>query len=262
MKSCLTYLCMICMFLIASSYKLSAQHTTVQKDIAMITRKDVSFMVRKPDQIKNIATRFHIAAKLLTKLNPHVRKGQTMYAGKLLVIPVWLKRKSNSEDVTDFNLADYELNTDSLDIYIREDFICMADIEADTIRKIVIDRELKKIDKKIAAVNLVLDSIEEDGMRNLSKRDIRKMPMDRARRIGNFKIGTQIDTLKQQRQILVEERAKIDIRLADFDYLIENATYMASHTDTGNNKAINIKEWSGDPDKVSVKPVKNKRQRN
>jgi hypothetical protein len=246
------------MFFIASSDKLSAQHTTVQKDMPMITRKDISFIVRKPDQAKNIATRFHITAKLLTKLNPPIRKRQTMYAGKPLVIPVWLKRKTSAQDATDFNLLDYELNTDSLDIYIREDFVCMADIEADTVRRIAIDKQLRKIDRKIAAVNMVLDSIEEDGMKNLSKRDIRKMPMDRARRIGNFKIGIQIDTLKQQRQLLVEEKAKIDLRIADYDYLVENATYMASHTDTGNNKAINIQDWGDDPDKVTTKPVKNK----
>jgi hypothetical protein len=250
------------MFFIASSNGLYAQHTTVEKDMAMITRKDISFMVRKPDQVKNIANRFHISAKLLTKLNPHIHKRQIMYAGKQLLIPVWLKRKNTTQDATDFNLADYELNTDSLDVYIREDFICMADIEADTIRKISLDRQLKKIDGKIAAVNLVLDSIEEDGMRNLSKRDIRKMPMDRARRIGNFKIGAEIDSLKQQRQILAEERVKIDMRLADFDYLIENATYMANHTDTGNNKAINIKDWGDDTDKVIIKPGKNKKQIN
>ena len=259
MKSCLTYLSMICMFFIAFPYRLSAQHTMVQKDMALIVRKDISFVVRKPDQVRNIATRFHITAKLLIKLNPPIRKRQTMYAGKQVLIPVWLKRKPTVRDAADINLSDYELDTDSLDIYIREDFICMADVEADTIRKIAIDRQLRKIDGKIAAVNFLLDSIEEDGMRNLSKRDIRKMPMDRARRIGNFKVGTQIDTLKQQRLMLVEEKAKIDIRLADYDYLVENATYMASHTDTGSNKAINIQDWGDDPDKVSTKSIKKNR---
>jgi len=231
----------------------------VDKGMPVIVRKDITFIVRKPDRVKNIAARFHISGKLITLLNPPIHKRQTMYAGKQLIVPVWLKRKTTAQDESEFDLADYSLNTDSLDMYIREDFVCMADIEADTIRRIAIGKEMRRIDRKIEAVNLVLDSIEEDGMRNFSNREIRKMPMDRARRVGKFNIGAQIDTLKQQRQKLVEEKAKIDIRVADYDYLVENASYMASHPDTDSGKVINIQDWGADPDKVVTLTGKNKK---
>ena len=134
-------------------------------------------------------------------------------------------------------------------MYVREDFICMADIEADTVRKIAIGKELKRIDARIAAVNAAMDSIEEVGMRNLSNRDIRKMPMERARRAGNFKIGTQIDSLVLQKKKITEERDKINLRFADYEYLVENAPYMASHTGSEDVKTIAIKDWADDPAK-------------
>jgi len=223
----------------------------VEKEMPGIIRKDVAFIVRKPDRAKNIAVRFHITPKLLVQLNRPLRKKQIMYAGKKLVIPVWLKRKKTGHEDSDFNLADYELDMDSLDYYVREDFVCMAEIEADTVRRLAIDKEIKKIDKRIEEVNSILDSIEEDGMHNLSMRDIRKMPMARARRTGMFKIGAQIDSLSRVRDQISQERSKIDLRLADYEYLVENAGYMASHTSVEDIKPILLQEWTG-PDKVST----------
>lgn len=247
------YLIWICILFTALPDILFAQHTTVEKEVIRTTRKDIAFIVRKPDRAKNIAQRFHVSVKTLLKLNHPLRKNQIMYAGKQLVIPVWLKRKSTDQGSAEYNQADFELNMDSLDMYVREDFVCMADIEADTIRKIAIGKELKKIDARIAAVNAAMDSIEEVGMRNLSNRDIRKMPMERARRAGNFKIGTQIDSLVLQKKKITEERDKINLRFADYEYLVENAPYMASHTGSEDVKTIAIKDWADDPAKSGVR---------
>ena len=210
--------------------------------------------------VKNIASRFHIPNKTLTRLNTPIRKRQVMYAGKKLVIPVWLRQKNSVPQLSEFNLADYELDTDSLDSYVKEDFICMADIETDTIRRIAIDKETRKINRKIMAINYLLDSIEQEGKRNLSNREIRKMPLDRARRIGNFTIGLQIDTLTAQRKKLSEEKTKIDLRVADYEYLVENASYMASHTDSENKGTIQIREWGDDPSKTSTDTGKSKKR--
>ncbi len=76
--------------------------------------------------------------------------------------------------------------------------------------------------------------------------------MDRARRIGNFTSAAQIDTLMKQRSKLTEERNKIDVRMADYDYLVENA----GHKDTSgkeDTKVIQIKDWADDPNKVPAR---------
>lgn len=253
-----TYLILLCIFFIASSHILSAQHTTVEKEAAPAVKKDITFIVRKPDRVRNIALRFHIPIKTLIKLNHPLHRNQIMYAGKQLLIPVWLKRKNTNQGSSDFNLADYELNIDSLDMYVREDFVNMAEIEADTMRRIAIGKEIRKIDARIAEVNTTLDSIEEVGMRNLSNREIRKMPLERARRAGNFKIGTQIDSLQLRKKKIIEERDLINLRYADYEYLIDNAPYAAAHTGNEDVRTIAIKEWADDPAKSSDKKEKKK----
>jgi murein DD-endopeptidase MepM/ murein hydrolase activator NlpD len=228
----------------------------VPASIALETKKDIAFIVRKPDIAKKIALRFHVPVRLFIKLNTPIRKRQLMYAGKQLVIPVWLRRKANANS-SDYDLADYQLDVDSLDAYVREDFVCMADIEKDTVRKIVIDKEIRKIDRRISIVNQLMDSIEEVGMQNLSNREIRKMPMERARRAGAFVIGKEIDSLRLAIKVLSDEKAKIDIRVADYEYLIENAPYMASHPHTDEGKTINIRDWGNDLDMVKNYKGKN-----
>jgi predicted RNA-binding protein with RPS1 domain len=238
-----TYFIIVSLFILSAHSRLAAQHTTVEKASALKVKKDITFLVRKPDKAKNIATRFHIPFKTLAALNRPLRRRQDMYAGKSLVIPVWLKRKPSAIS-EDYDLADYELDIDSLDIYVREDFVCVAEIEADTARRKAIDKEIKRIDNKIAAINLVLDSIEEDGKQNLSIHEIRKMPMERARRAGRFTQGRQIDSLVTARKKITEERSKIDLRVADYEYLVENAPYMASHIGSEPPRVIEIKEWN------------------
>ncbi len=258
MRSRSAFLLLVCIFFIASSDSLYAQHTTVTKDIPTRVRKDIAFIVRKPDKVKTIAGRFHIASKTLVKINHPIRRGQTMYAGKKLVIPVWLKRKSTYPS-SDFDLADYTLDTDSLDMYIREDFVCIADIERDSVRKMAIDKEIKKIDRKILSLNWALDSIEEDGRHNLSNRDIKKLPMARARRIGNFALGLQVDSLVQQRKKIIEERTKIEIRVADYEYLVENASYMASHPVGVEAREITFNESTDEQAKANTRSAKEKK---
>jgi hypothetical protein len=234
------YLVLACILLVWHK-PVFAQHTEAQKQQATKVKKDIPFLVRKADKAKNIAGRYHVAFRTLGALNPALRKRQLMYAGKKLIIPVWLKKTRDSRS-SDFNLADYELDMDSLDIYVPEDFVNVASIEADTIRRIYIGKEIKKLDKQILALNFMLDSTEEDGRINLSNRDIRKMPMERARRVGRFKAGIQIDSLNEQKKRISEERGKINIRVADYEYLVENAPYMATHTEGRNKKTIEIIE--------------------
>ena len=237
----ISYFILATLFFISSPAWLSAQHQMAEKTAPMVVRKDISFIVRKADKAKNIAIRFHTPFKTLAKLNHPLHRSDVMYAGKKLVIPVWMKRKDQATS-SDFNVADYEVSMDSLDIYIREDFVCVPEIESDSLRKAAIDREIKRMDKKVAAINQEMDSIEEDGMRNLSKKEIRKMPMERARRAGKFEIGKQIDSITAQRKKISEERSKIDLRLADYDYLIENADYMSRHTQVEETRLIQIYE--------------------
>jgi hypothetical protein len=248
----------VCLFLLTSVGHLQAQHSTVEIKSVLAVKKDITFIVRKPDRIKNIAARFHVPIKLFLRLNPALHKRQMVYAGKKLMMPVWLRKKDPNATGSDYNLADYELATDSLDIYVREDFVCMADIETDTIRRIAINKELKRIDKKGFAISLFLDSVEEDSRQNLSKHEIAKLPMTRARRLGKFAIGHELDSLLKAKQKLMEERAKIDIRVADYEYLLENADYAASHPDKDKARSIEIREWADDPGKHTSETRKTK----
>jgi len=253
MRSPFTCLLMIAAFSTFLSGNLFAQHNTVEKQTPQLVKKDITFIVRKPDKVKNIAVRFHVPDRLFISLNRPIRKKQMVYAGKKLLIPVWLSRKSTSPRDAEYNLADYQLDIDSLDSYITEDFVSMADIEADSMRRMVIDRDIKKIDKRITSVNVTLDSIEDDARHNLSNRELRKLPMDRARRIGAFKIGTQVDSLTALRKKIIEEKAKIDLRVADYEYLVENAAYSAAHRGQEDQTLIDIKESWDYPTQVRSK---------
>jgi hypothetical protein len=253
MKSRLIHLLLVFTLAIFSAQSVSASNN--------IVKKDVIFVVRKPDSIKNIASRFHVSIKTLRMINPPpVRKRLMVYAGKKITIPVWLIRKTDIKGASDFNVADYKLDLDSLDIYVREDFLSMTDVEADTVRRIAIDKEINKIDRKITNVNHSLDSIEEVGMHTLSNKEIRRMPMDRARSIGNFTSAAQIDTLVQLKSKLTEERSKIDVRMADYDYLIENAGNKIPAEDVEDTRTIQIRDWAGDPDKTASPAAAGKKQ--
>lgn len=253
----LAYLIMVSFFFISNCSPLFGQHTQVVKTAPSVIKKDIAFVVRKPARAKDISKRFHIASALFSKLNPGVHKRQLMYAGKQLLLPVWMKRVNTGRQAADFDITDYELATDSLDIYINEDFICLADIEKDTIRKKAITKEVRKIDSRIQTVNLFMDSIDEQGMRTLSNREIRKMPLERARRAGKFTIGTQIDSLNRIRKQLTDESSKIDLRVKDYEYVVENATYEAAHTRSRQGKDITIHDWADNPDKT--KTIKQKK---
>jgi hypothetical protein len=213
-----------------------------------VIKKDIAFIVRTPDVVKHIAIRFHVPVRTLIRINPLLRKRQTLYAGKRLVIPVWLQKKDPGRPAAEYNVADYTIDIDSLDAYIREDFICMADIESDTLRQMAIEKEIKQINKNIYSLDQAIDSVTGQGMRTLSKSDIRKMQMARERHTGDFSFATQIDTLVQKREKLNEEKTKIELRRADYDYLLENASYAATHTDD-DKSVIHLQDWGDDPNK-------------
>lgn len=228
-----------------------AQHSIVKKDIA--------FIARKSDRVKNIAVRFHLSASALTRLNTPLRKRQMVYAGKKLLIPVWLRSKTAHPAPGGYDIADYELDTDSLDAYIHEDFVCVADIEADTMRKITIEKDIRKIDRGILSLSLSMDSIEAENVKGLSNRELKKLQMAKERHTGDFTMASQIDSLRLQRRKLTEERAKIDLRLADYEDLLENASYMAAHPPRNDRKLIHLDDWADDPSKISDSVTKNKK---
>jgi hypothetical protein len=61
-----------------------------------------------------------------------------------------------------------------------------------------------------------------------------------------------------QKKKITEERDKINLRFADYEYLVENAPYAASHTGSQDVKTIAIKDWADDPAK-SVGKEKSKK---
>jgi hypothetical protein len=218
-----------------------------------VTKHDITFVVRKPDRVKNIASRFHVTMKELKKINRHLYKNDLAYQGKLLTIPVWLKPRTDMpHQSSDFSILDYAVDVDSLDQYINEDFLSVAEIEADTVRRVAIDKQIRVLTRKIAGLNARMDSIEAEKMQSVSNKEVLKIQIERARHRGDFMIGNDIDTLTLQKKKLSQERARIDIRVADYENLMENAPYMATHSEVQEQREIQLNE----PDPVSIKPVK------
>jgi hypothetical protein len=219
-------------------------------------RHDITFVVRKADIAKNVAVRFHLSFRELKKLNPHLHKNDLAYQGKQLLIPVWMKPKGSAQkESTDFSNLDYELDMDSLDAYIKEDFLSVADIEADTVRRIAIDKQIKLVNRKISILNARMDSIEADRMQSVSNKEAMKVQIDRARHRGGFAIGDEIDTLALQKKKLIEEKGKINLRVAEYEYLLENAVYMSSHSAQEDAAEIKLNE----PDPVPAPPARVRR---
>ena len=218
-----------------------------------VTKHDITFVVRKPDRVKNIAARFHVTMKEIKKINKHLHKNDLAYQGRKLTIPVWLKPRTDMpHQSTDFSILDYVVDVDSLDQYINEDFLSVAEIEADTVRRIAIDKQIKVLTRKITGLNARMDSIEAEKMQSVSNKEVLKIQIEKARHRGDFVIGNDIDTLTLQKKKLGQERARIDIRVADYENLMENAPYMATHTDLKQMREIQLNE----SEPVSVKPVK------
>lgn len=245
---------LISLLMMASALPALAERTKM--------RRTITFIVRKADKVRNIAARFHIPAKELTRLNAHLRKGQMVYAGKQLRIPVWLQRISNSEkESSDFTMKDYVLAHDSLDDYINEDFVNTADIEADTVRRAVIDREIRGLDKKLSILYVRYDSVlrvENAEAADLSLREQKKLLIARMRNNPHAWLNTAIDTLNKQKATLINEKSSINARVDDYENLIENASYAAAHPEEANQKAFSLNEWGDDPAKITAAPVRTK----
>ena len=224
-------------------------------------RRELTFVVKNPDKAKNIAKRFHLAPSALTKLNKPLRKNQMVTAGKHLHIPVWLRKQKTitpgRKESIEFSMAEYELEPDSVEGDINADFICLADIEADSARRITIDKELVKTDRQIAVLNYRIDSMQgaPDAVTIDNSRDdkemqlaLRKMQIARERHYGKLNLGMGIDSLEKTRYKLRQERSKIDSRRDEYDYLVSNVEYIEKHNDEPSTKII-INEWGDDPDK-------------
>ena len=225
-------------------------------------RRELTFVVKNPDKAKNIAKRFHLAPAALTKLNKPLRKNQLVSAGKQLRIPVWLrKQKTNNtghKESIEFTMAEYEIEPDSVEGDIKGDFICMADIEGDSARRITIDKELVKIDRQVTVLNYRIDSMQgapDAVVVDNSKGDkemqlaLRKMQIARERHYGKLNLGMGIDSLEKTRYKLRQEKSKIDSRKDEYDYLVTNVEYVEKHNDEPSTRII-INEWGDDPDKV------------
>ncbi|MBS1624766.1 MAG: hypothetical protein JST83_12140 [Bacteroidetes bacterium] len=225
-------------------------------------RRNITFIVRKADKVKNIAARFHVRMKEMKPLNAHLRKNQIVYAGKALVVPVWLKRKSHLQrESSDFSIADFALDQDSLDAYIGEDFVNMMDVETDTVRRAMIDKEIRLLDRKLNVLYVKYDSVlreENAAYADLSLRDQKKLMISRMRNNPHAALDAAIDTLTKQKARLNAEKSGINARVADYENLIDNAAYAAAHPEEAQVSTIHLNEWADDPDKTPAQ-VKSKK---
>lgn len=232
-------------------------------------KRELTFIVRNTEKVKSIATRFHITASFLAKLNRPLRKGQTIQPGKALLIPVWLKKKSHTDtkDSEEYIMKNYELDKDSLDSDINVDYICMEDIAADSLRSIEIDRDIKKIDKQIVQLNYKRDSmqgapdiIDNNQSENENQIALRKMKIAKERHYGKLNIATGIDSIQREKEKMQAERGQIKMRLNEYEDLTTNLHYNDRHHDDRSTIKIKINEWGDDPNKGQT-PIRRRLQK-
>ncbi|MFN8276611.1 MAG: LysM peptidoglycan-binding domain-containing protein [Chitinophagales bacterium] len=201
--------------------------------------REMRFLVVNSMRIKDVAAAFHTDARALASAN-HMRKRQVAYPGKELRIPVWLKKKASGnegKESREFSLSDYEINRDSVEYAVFDDFLWINQIERDTVRRTQIGKQIKTIDRQIANNYSKLDSIEnsKDGIEYDPSKDtdnrlaIQKMMAARNKFQGIEALHAENDKLLAQKNQLMAERSKINDRILQFEALVENAAYEAAH---------------------------------
>lgn len=203
--------------------------------------KLVQYMIRKGDYVIAIAKRFHVPVKEIIKINHFKGKDKVIYPGRKLWIPVAIKEKVWSpETATTFNSfltkedarprEDFEVDMDSLDDEIKEDFVTTSDMEADSIQRNKIANHIQRIENQIKYLQYRLDSIKNADLsfqfdENDKNSILHKMKLARDRYYSTGPIGLQIDSLNALKAHLGEENGRIKARLSEYEYLQENTDY-------------------------------------
>jgi hypothetical protein len=207
--------------------------------------KQVEFMVRNGDYIKDIASKTKVPVREILKLNKLRSKKFLAYPGLRLLMPVQVQSHvwdPTKEDMTGNSPSredrggsdDYELVVDSSNYSLIDDFIDLSAARNDSIEYANIDNHLRKIDKAIKYLAHKIDSIKQTDFKfdyeDQDKNSIlSKMKLARDNYYAEGPIGRQIDSLKDEKVWLGQRRIILRNQIAEYEYLADNASYSEGH---------------------------------
>lgn len=215
------------------------------KDANNLEVKQVEFMVRNGDYIKDIAAKTKIPVREILKLNKLRSKKFLAYPGLRLILPVQVQSHvwdPTKEDMTGNSPSredrggsdDYELLIDSTNYSLIDDFIDMSAARNDSVEYANIDNHLHKIDRAIKYLTHKIDSIKQTDFKfdyeDQDKNSIlSKMKLARDNYYAEGPIGRQIDSLKDEKVWLGQRRIILRNQIAEYEYLADNASYSEGH---------------------------------
>ena len=205
------------------------------------TVKNVEFIVRNGDQIKNIAARIKVPARDIVKLNKLHSRNYLAYPGQRLIIPVPVQPKvwdPTKEDLTGNTPStedrkgsvDFELVIDSTNYRLAEDFISMSDAIADSVEYANIESHMNRLEKRINYLYYKIDSFKKADFKfeydDAEKNTILvKMKDARDKFYSDGPMGKQIDSMKEEKKKLGYRRIVLRGQASEYEYLSENASY-------------------------------------
>lgn len=197
------------------------------------------FMTRHTFSLKSVAQRFHVDEKIIKKLSKYRKK--KVYPGRVLRVPVLVRVPVWNPDEVNPNQAilgeevsrplyEFEWDTDSLDPYLKEDFIILREVQADSMQLEKIAYQISRIDRYITRANKRLDSIKrEEFAFDYDEADLnsvlQRMQEARQRYYKASPIGREVDSLVSVKGALSVESNRLQIRVDEYEFLHENRVY-------------------------------------
>jgi len=202
--------------------------------------RQVVFLTRNGDYVKNISAKIKVPVKEITKANK-ISQNYLVYPGRILFIPVHVQPRvwdptkedmsGNSPSREDRpNDDDYELVIDSSNYKLAEDFIYLNEAKADSIEYENIANHLRRIDKKINYLRFKLDSVKQTDFKfDYEEQDkssaLGKVKMTRDKYYAEGPIGKAIDSLVATKDWLGQRRIMLRDHITEYEYIVENAGY-------------------------------------
>lgn len=207
------------------------------------TVRDVTFMVRNGDYIKNIATHVKVPVHQIVKLNHLKSKNFLAYPGFKLILPVrvqpkvWDPTKEETNGSTPsredrHDSEDFEVVIDSSNYRLAEDFINLNEAKADSFEYASIETHIQKLDKRISYFYYKIDSFKKaefkfDYDENDKSSILGKMKAARDKYYFEGPLGKKIDSMNAVKKMLGMRRVVLRNQATEYEFLSENAAYAA-----------------------------------
>ena len=203
--------------------------------------RQIEFLVRNGDNIKDISAKIKVPVREILKANKLSSRTYVAYPGRRLWIPVHVQPKvwdPTKEDMTGNSPSredrgageDYEPVIDSSNYKLLEDFINLSEARSDSFEYENIDKHIRKIDKRINHLTYMIDSLKQvDFKFDYEDQDknsiLGKMKMSRDKYYIEGPLGKQIDSLKEEKIRLGQRRIVLRNQITEYEFLVDNAGY-------------------------------------